>query len=50
MYPKIIAFSGCIGTGKTTAANFLRERYGYALIKFADPLKSMLRALGLTEE
>lgn len=46
---KLIAFTGPIGSGKTTAA---KELYtlGFQIIRFAGPLKAMLRCLGLTEE
>lgn len=35
----LIAFSGRMGAGKTTAANFLVEEYGYRKVAFADALK-----------
>jgi hypothetical protein len=38
----IIAFTGLKGSGKDTAAKVLLNR-GYANLKFADPLKDMLR-------
>lgn len=47
--PRIIGISGKIGAGKSTAAGYFIER-GYRLVKFADPLKSMLRAIGLNED
>ena len=45
---KLIAFTGPIGSGKTTAA---KELYalGFMLIRFAGPLKAMLCCLGLTK-
>lgn len=43
----IIAFTGGKGTGKSTAANMLITR-GFTDIKFADPLKNMLRAMWKT--
>lgn len=49
MYP-VIAFVGPIGCGKTTAANYLVEKYGYTLCKFAQPLRGMLWSMGLTKE
>lgn len=45
---KLIAFIGPIGSGKTTAAELLRDKYGFTLISFASPLKRMLLELGLT--
>jgi hypothetical protein len=45
----IIAFCGPIGSGKTTAANYLVDEYNFRRIRFAGPLKAMLRALGLSE-
>lgn len=45
----IIALTGLAGAGKSTAAAEL-ARLGFVRIRFADPLKSMLRALGLGHE
>jgi hypothetical protein len=39
---RLIAFTGPAGSGKTTAAEALMEQ-GWARVKFADPLKNMLR-------
>jgi hypothetical protein len=47
--PRIVALSGVAGSGKTTAADYLGKRYGYVRVKFADPIKDMLRAIGLTD-
>jgi hypothetical protein len=44
---KVIGLTGKSGSGKSTAASYLIEEYGYQLIKFADPLKDMLRVIGL---
>lgn len=41
----IIALSGLAGCGKSTAAAYLAERHGFGRIRFAGPLKAMLRAL-----
>lgn len=38
----IIAFSGKIGSGKSTAADYLAETYGFEIINFADPLKEVV--------
>ncbi len=40
---RLIAFTGPAGSGKSTAASALVEE-GWVRVKFADPLKSMLRA------
>ena len=48
--PVIVALTGAAGSGKSTAADYLVEHYGYRRIKFADPLKNMLRAIGLGDE
>lgn len=47
---KLIAITGPIGAGKTTVAECLVNYYGFTSVKFAQPLKDMLRALGLTEK
>lgn len=44
--PRIVAFIGPIGVGKSTAAMCLKT-LGYHRISFADPLKQMLMTLGL---
>lgn len=46
-YP-LIGITGRIGSGKTTAAMYMCERYGFARHRFASPLKAMLHCLGLT--
>jgi len=38
---------GVAGAGKSALARVLARDYGYELVKFADPLKEMLRVLGL---
>ncbi len=47
--PSIIALTGLAGSGKSTASKYLVEKHGYKLVKFAGPLKDMLRAIGLSE-
>jgi hypothetical protein len=47
---RIIAFTGPIGAGKSTAARHLVEAHGFARVRFAGPLKAMLAALGLTPD
>lgn len=48
--PELVAFSGLAGCGKTTAAAHLRWRFGYDPYSFADPLREMLGALGVSEQ
>ena len=45
----VVGFCGKIGSGKTTAAFFLCDKYNYKRTRFAEPLKNMLRALGCSE-
>ncbi len=47
--PPVIALTGLAGSGKSTASKHLIEKHGYKLVKFAGPLKDMLRAIGLSE-
>jgi hypothetical protein len=47
-WPSVVAFIGPAGCGKSTAAAHLVER-GYTLLKFAHPIKEMLRVLGLED-
>lgn len=47
--PNLIALCGPAQSGKSTCADELATYYGYTLVKFAGPLKDMLRSLGLTE-
>lgn len=48
--PQIIALVGNAGAGKSTVAEYLMEVHHYKLVKFAGPLKTMLRAIGLDDE
>jgi hypothetical protein len=48
-WPSVVAFIGPAGCGKSTAATYLQEEYGYSLLKFAHPIKEMLRVLGLED-
>lgn len=48
--PPIVAFTGQAGSGKSTATKYLVEQHGYTLVKFAGPLKDMMRLIGLTED
>lgn len=45
----LIAFTGLAGSGKSTAAQHLVKNHGFQRLRFAGPLKDMMRALGLTE-
>jgi hypothetical protein len=47
---KLIGLCGVAGSGKTTVANILVEKYGFQRVAFADPLKDMLKAVGFTHE
>lgn len=46
--PIVVAFTGKRGSGKSKAAEVLIERHGFKELKFADPLKNMLRAMYAT--
>jgi hypothetical protein len=48
--PPVVAFTGVAGSGKSTATKYLVERHGYTLVKFAGPLKDMMRAIGFGDE
>jgi hypothetical protein len=45
MSVKIIGLTGFAGSGKSAIADRLVKRHGFQRIKFADPLKTMLRGL-----
>jgi len=47
LYP-VIAFCGPATSGKTTAAKCLM-RHGFRRMSFADPIRDMLRALGVSD-
>lgn len=49
-YPRMVALTGLAGSGKSTATRYLVERHGYTLVKFAGPLKDMMRAIGFDDE
>lgn len=48
-YPRVVGLAGLAGSGKSTASTFLQSK-GHNLVKFAGPLKDMLRAIGYTED
>lgn len=41
----IVALTGKAGSGKSTAAEGLEREHGFTRVRFADPLKNMLRSL-----
>lgn len=41
----LIGIAGLAGSGKSEVARILMEEFGFARVKFADPLKNMARAL-----
>ncbi len=45
----LVALAGYKESGKSTVAEHLNRWHGYKTVKFAQPLKDMLRALGLNE-
>jgi len=47
--PSVIALTGAAGSGKSTAARHLVSAHGYTLVKFAGPLKAMMRMVGLAD-
>jgi hypothetical protein len=46
----IIGFCGLIGAGKTTAAKHLIDEHAFTRVRFAGPLKDMMRVLGLSPD
>ena len=46
----VIGLTGLINSGKSTVADYLITQHGFTLIKFAQGLKDMVRALGLTQD
>ena len=45
----LIGLTGKAGSGKSFAAQRLVDHHGFRRVKFADPLKNMLRAIGLKD-
>lgn len=45
--PRVIALCGLAGSGKSTVAAYLEDRFGYRRVRMAGPLKAMMRAIGL---
>ena len=42
---KIVGFMGAAGSGKSSAASFVAQQYGFTQYSMAQPLKSMIRML-----
>jgi len=49
MRPKVVGLAGRLGSGKTLAADLLCAKYGFVKVKFAQPIKDMMKSLGLDE-
>lgn len=47
--PSVVAITGPAGSGKSTLADYLVSKHGYVRVKFAGPLKEMMRAMGLSD-
>lgn len=50
MAAKIVCIFGYAEAGKSASSQYLRQQFGFKVLKFADPLKDMLRAIGLTTD
>lgn len=48
--PPMIGLTGYASSGKSTVASLLQAGQGYTRLRFAGPLKKMMRGLGLSEE
>lgn len=48
--PQLLALCGKAGSGKSTAAAILIDKWEYQLVKFAAPLKTMLSEFGLSHD
>lgn len=46
----VLGLAGRKGSGKTAVANLLVQEYGAVKSSFAEPLKQMLRTMGLTQD
>lgn len=47
---RVIGIAGYKGSGKSTVSNFFVQNYGCHRLAFADPIKKMLSALGLSDQ
>jgi dephospho-CoA kinase len=50
MLPKIIGLVGSIRSGKTFAANYLKQKYGYRIASNSDVLREIARNLGMAPD
>jgi hypothetical protein len=48
--PLVVGITGTAGSGKTTAARIMCDRYDFSRVRIAEPIKRMARALGLTHD
>jgi dephospho-CoA kinase len=48
--PKLIGLTGRARSGKDTVGQMLKDGFGAQTVAFADPIREMLRVLGLTHE
>jgi hypothetical protein len=48
--PRVIGLTGIARSGKSTVAQHLVEKHGFVRVAFGEPMKAMLRALGLSDE
>jgi len=46
----LVGITGTAGSGKTTAARIMCDRYDFYRVRIAEPIKRMARALGLTHD
>jgi hypothetical protein len=49
MRPRLIGIAGRLGSGKTLAADTLCVNHNFVKVKFAKPIKDMMRTLGLDD-
>jgi dephospho-CoA kinase len=49
MQTNTIGIAGYKGCGKSLVADYLCQARKFEILKFADPLKDMLRAIGLSD-
>jgi len=47
---RIVALLGASSSGKSLVAQYLVKHHGFTRVRFAQPLKDMLRTLGLSED
>lgn len=44
--PPVVGLAGAIGSGKTSLAEFLRDKHGFGYVRYSQVLEDMLRAKG----